>query len=94
MCPIEDELYPRVSDTALWSLERGASPIVGTAIHNGHRLRDDVGAAMALDEAGRLREEDPFTEFVIRDVPNRVVFHRSRFEIDLNRDRDGAVYVT
>ncbi|MHA6693014.1 N-formylglutamate amidohydrolase, partial [Devosia sp. A449] len=42
----------------------------------------------------RLREEDPFTEFVIRDVPNRVVFHRSRFEIDLNRDRDGAVYVT
>lgn len=49
---------------------------------------------MALDDAGRLREEDPFTEFIIRDVPNRVVFHRSRFEIDLNRDRDGAVYVT
>lgn len=92
--PTQDDLCPYVSDAALWSVERGASPIIGTAIHNGHRLRDDVGAAMALDEAGRLREEDPFTEFVIRDVPNRVVFHRSRFEIDLNRGRDGAVYVT
>ena len=49
---------------------------------------------MALDEAGRLREEDPFTEYVIRDVPNRVVFHRSRFEVDLNRASDGAVYLT
>ncbi|HTN62238.1 MAG TPA: N-formylglutamate amidohydrolase [Devosia sp.] len=90
----EGDLYPVVADAALWSIERGASPIVGTAIHNGHRLREDVAAAMALDEPGRLREEDPFTEFVIRDVPNRVVFHRSRFEIDLNRGRDGAVYVT
>ncbi len=48
---------------------------------------------MALDEPGRLTEEDPFTEFFIRDVPNRVVFHRSRFEIDLNRERDGAFYM-
>ncbi|HTM77064.1 MAG TPA: N-formylglutamate amidohydrolase [Devosia sp.] len=94
ICSTEDERDPRVSNAALWSVERGASPIVGTAIHNGHSLRDDVGPAMALDDAGRLREEDPFTEFVIRDVPNRVVFHRSRFEIDLNRGRDGAVYVT
>jgi hypothetical protein len=39
-----------------------------------------------------LREEDPFTEFFIRDLPNRIVFHRSRFEVDLNRDRDGAIY--
>lgn len=31
---------------------------------------------------------------VIVNVPNRMVFHRSCFEIDLNRDRDGAVYLT
>ncbi len=48
---------------------------------------------MALDDAQRLREEDPFTECTIRDVPNRIVFHRSRFEIDLNRDAPGAVYL-
>src|SRR5215217_2466436 len=78
---------------ALWSVERGVSPLIGTAIHNGHILRDEVAAAMALDEPGRLREEDPFTEYAIRDVPNRVIFHRSRFEIDLNRGPDGAVYL-
>lgn len=78
---------------ALWSVERGASPLIGTAIHNGHILRDEVAAAMSLDEAARLREEDPFTEYAIRDVPNRVVFHRSRFEVDLNRDVEGAVYL-
>lgn len=49
---------------------------------------------MGLDDAQRLREEDPFTEYVIRDVPNRVVFHRSRFEIDLNRAASGAVYLS
>ena len=47
---------------------------------------------MALDSDERLREEDPFTEFFIRDLPNRIVFHRSRFEVDFNRDRDGAIY--
>ncbi|WP_240231835.1 N-formylglutamate amidohydrolase [Devosia lacusdianchii] len=91
--PTAGELQAPVRADALWSVERGASPIVGTAIHNGHGLRDEVAAAMALDDAQRLREEDPFTEYVIRDVPNRVVFHRSRFEIDLNRASDGAVYL-
>lgn len=75
-------------------MDRAASPIIGTAIHNGHGLREEVAAIMALDDAERLREEDPFTEYTIRDVPNRVVFHRSRFEVDLNRDTAGAVYLT
>lgn len=78
----------------LWSVERAASPLIGTAIHNGHALRDEVAGVMALDDPQRLREEDPFTEYTIRDVPNRVVFHRSRFEIDLNRAAEGAVYLT
>ena len=82
-----------VASDALWSVERAVSPLIGTAIHNGHGLRAEVAALMALDEAGRLREEDPFTEFAIRDVPNRIVFHRSRFEIDLNRAAEGAVYL-
>ncbi|RYE58464.1 MAG: N-formylglutamate amidohydrolase [Hyphomicrobiales bacterium] len=78
----------------LWSVHRADSPIIGTAIHNGHAVRGELLTQMQLDEPGRLREEDPFTEYTIRDVPNRVVFHRSRFEIDLNRARDGAVYLT
>jgi len=76
-----------------WTTHRGASPIVGTAIHNGHTVRADLLSLMALSDSERLREEDPFTEFSIRDIRNRIVFHRSRFEVDLNRARDGAVYV-
>ena len=49
---------------------------------------------MAISGTDRLREEDPFTEFVIRDVPNRIVFHRSRFEVDLNRSREAGVYLS
>jgi hypothetical protein len=48
---------------------------------------------MALDEAGRLREEDPFTAHFIGDIPNRIVVHRSRFELDLNRAQNGAIYL-
>lgn len=92
--PLEDTLYLPVAEADLWSVHRGASPLIGTAIHNGHGLRPDLAGIMALAADGRLREEDPFTEYVIRHVPNRVVFHRSRFEIDLNRARDGAVYLT
>ncbi|SDG33111.1 N-formylglutamate amidohydrolase [Pelagibacterium luteolum] len=77
----------------LWTVERSASPIIGTAIHNGHHTRPDLTPHYALPEDGRLREEDPFTEYFIRDLPNRVIFHRSRFEIDLNRARDAAVYL-
>lgn len=49
---------------------------------------------LALSKAERLREEDPFTAFLISAVPNQIVFHRSRFEVDLNRERDAAVYVS
>ena len=91
--PATDSLSLVTADSDLWSVHRSTSPLIGTAIHNGHSVRPDLLSMMALDEAGRLREEDPFTEFTIRDVPNRVVFHRSRFEIDLNRARDAAVYL-
>lgn len=76
-----------------WTQHRGDSPLVATAIHNGHGARDAVRERFALSEEERLREEDPFTEFLIRDVPNRIVVHRSRFEVDINRHRAGAVYL-
>jgi hypothetical protein len=66
--------------------------VFATAIHDGHDLRADVAAAMLLPDAERLREEDPFTGQAIAGVPGRVVVHRSRFEVDLNRGADQAVY--
>ncbi len=77
-----------------WTVQCGPGPILATAIHDGHDLRPEVAAAMALSSADRLREEDPFTGQAIRDVPTHIIAHRSRFEFDLNRGSGGAVYRT
>ena len=77
-----------------WTVQHGAGPIVATAIHDGHELRAEVAQAMALSDAGRLREEDPFTGQAIVDVSTHVIVHRSRFEFDLNRDAENAIYRT
>ena len=77
-----------------WTVQRGAGPIVATAIHDGHELRPEVADIMRLPEHERLREEDPFTGQAIVDVPTHVIAHRSRFEFDLNRASDEAIYLT
>jgi hypothetical protein len=77
-----------------WTVRHGPGAVLATAIHDGHELRPEVAAAMALDDAGRLREEDPFTGQAVVDVPAHIIVHRSRFEFDLNRGPDSAVYET
>ncbi len=69
-------------------------PLVATAIHHGHEVRANVAARLAVDDETRLREEDPQTGALTVVAPARVVVHRSRFEVDLNRPRDAAVYLT
>jgi hypothetical protein len=78
----------------VWRTQLGQGPLVATAIHDGHAVRDEVRAHLALDEASRLREEDPFTAQWTEVAPTRVVGLRSRFEVDLNRPRGKAVYRT
>ncbi|MFE5407795.1 N-formylglutamate amidohydrolase [Microbacterium sp. NPDC056569] len=65
---------------------------IATAIHNGHDVRSELAAELVLPEADRLREEDPCTDEIGALVPARVVVNRSRFEVDLNRAREEAVY--
>ena len=78
----------------IWSTQLGDGPLLATAVHDGHELRDDVMTHMALDELGRLREEDPYTGAWTKVAPSRVVGLRSRFQVDLNRPREHAVYRT
>jgi N-formylglutamate amidohydrolase len=76
-------------------LEPGEGPIVATAIHDGHAMRPELIPFLAIDEATRLREEDPFTgELARAAAPTRVIATHSRFEFDLNRTREQAVYRT
>jgi N-formylglutamate amidohydrolase len=72
----------------------GAFPnaVIATAIHSGHDLRPAIAARSALDDATRLREEDPYTDRLTAVGGATVVVHRSRFEVDLNRPRAQAVY--
>jgi len=48
---------------------------------------------MALDDQSRLREEDPYTDVWAELSSNRIVVHSSRFEMDLNRPIEKAVYL-
>jgi hypothetical protein len=48
---------------------------------------------LALSESERLREEDPYTGLLTDVAPTRLIGLRSRFETDLNRPRDKAVYL-
>ena len=73
-------------------LHEESGPVVATAIHDGHAVRHDVANKLGLDEATRLREEDPFTCWLAAVAPTWLVPLRSRFEVDLNRPRDHAVY--
>lgn len=75
-------------------IQVGPGPLIASAIHDGSAVRDDMLAVMALRADERLREEDPFTGVWTAVAPTTVIGLRSRFEVDLNRPRDQAVYLT
>ena len=87
MGPMRNAEHPPFEFLGNWD-----GQLIATAIHNGHDVRPDVAAELALPEADRLREEDPHTDEIGALIPARVVVHRSRFEVDLNRTREEAVY--
>lgn len=80
-------------DEALWEVHRGEQPLLATAIHAGHALRPEVAGRIAVSEGERLREEDPCTDRWSAVAANRVIPVRSRFEVDLNRPPERAVYL-
>ncbi len=78
----------------LWHVHKGDGPIFAVALHAGHDLREELRTRIALDETTRLREEDPFSDAWVSVADNFVLPQRSRFEVDLNRPREEAVYRT
>lgn len=75
-----------------WEIRRGTGPVLATAVHAGHELRPSIRGRSALSTAERLLEEDPLTD-VLAGVGDQVFVTRtSRFEVDLNRPTEEAVY--
>jgi hypothetical protein len=69
------------------------TPIVAAAIHNGHKLSGHLARISALSEKDRFREEDPFTGLWTKISGNQIVGQKSRFEFDLNRAPEKAIYI-
>ncbi|MBU1698514.1 MAG: N-formylglutamate amidohydrolase [Candidatus Eisenbacteria bacterium] len=65
---------------------------MAAAVHDGHEIRPGLRRLMALSEEDRLREEDPFTGSWTDLAPTRIIATHSRFQVDLNRPRERAVY--
>lgn len=76
-----------------YTFVEGTSPLIATAIHDGHHTRDSLQEIFNLNDSERLREEDPFTAKWLNFTDNRIIVHHSRFEADINRPRAKAVYV-
>lgn len=79
--------------SSVWETVFGEGPLVACAIHDGHDVRPEVAALLRLEDAERRYEEDPHTGKWTSIAPTRVVGLRSRFEVDLNRPRETAVYL-
>jgi hypothetical protein len=75
-------------------MEIGEGPLAACALHDGHYVRPEVAACLNLDESRRRGEENPYTAVWTSIAPTRIIVRRSRFELDLDRPRDKAVYNT
>lgn len=74
-----------------WDLVLGTGPVVATAIHDGHGIRESLQPYVALDPASRRREEDPMTGVLTSVADVRLRVRTSRFQVDLNRPREKAI---
>ncbi len=67
-------------------------PYVCTAIHDGHRFRDELKLKSLLSDFDRWYEEDPYTGAFISSMPITLTGLDSRFEYDLNRSPETCIY--
>jgi N-formylglutamate amidohydrolase len=56
-------------------------------------MRDSIKDQICISDAVRFREEDPYTGIWTNISGNRIIANHSRFEFDLNRPPEKAVYI-
>ena len=69
-------------------------PYVCAAVHDGHQFRKELWANCIHTENERWYEEDPETKNMIKSHPIVIAGCDSRFEYDLNRCPNNAVFTT
>lgn len=75
-----------------WDIVDGVGPVLATAVHAGHQVRPELEGRFRADAALRRREEDPMTGIWATTGDRAFRCYVSRFEVDLNRPREQAVY--
>ncbi|WP_344802974.1 N-formylglutamate amidohydrolase [Allohahella marinimesophila] len=74
-----------------WVIHSTGGPVLATAVHAGHAMREELRPYLEADEAELRREEDPLTDIWASAAPDHFLCRTSRFEVDLNRSRDMAL---
>ena len=67
-------------------------PYICGAVHDGHNFRKELWANCLHTEYERWYEEDPCTKEMVQSMPIVIAGRDSRFEYDLNRHPDTAIY--
>ncbi|MGC1633290.1 MAG: N-formylglutamate amidohydrolase [Gelidibacter sp.] len=67
-------------------------PYACAAVHDGHQFRKELWSKCLHTEYERWYEEDPMTKNMIKSHPIVISGLDSRFEYDLNRDPENAIY--
>ena len=67
-------------------------PYACAAVHNGHQFRKELWTKCLHTEYDRWYEEDPMTKNMVKPHPIVISGLDSRFEYDLNRDPEHAIY--
>lgn len=90
-----EEIFHAVAEDYSFSLKiDDYVPYACTAIHDGHHFRKSLWKNCYHSAHERWYEEDPSTGDMISGLPITVIAHDSRFEYDLNRHPDQAIYDT
>lgn len=91
---IEKEVcFEAVSDDYSFSIkiDRYTHYICG-AVHDGHQFRKELWEKCLHSEYDRWYEEDPCTQEFVKSHPIVIAGRDSRFEYDLNRSPENAIY--
>ena len=61
-----------------WDWSPVSGPLVGIALHAGHRVRDELLPYLAASSEDRMCEEDPYTDLWARRCDSWITAHHSR----------------
>ncbi|KAA3615937.1 MAG: hypothetical protein DWP94_14780 [Flavobacterium sp.] len=88
-----EEIFEAVSEDYSFTLKIDKYvPYLCGAVHDGHQFRKELWDNCYHNEYDRWYEEDPCTREFIKTLPIVIAGCDSRFEYDLNRDPDNAIF--